>query len=159
MYDEECGHYSWECYGLHSHKCADCEESMDFTTCDACFEDKAAPLKYETKDSGERQDYPSGMRRDIQEGKARYDLLFLDGMPFEEQPLTRWAALLQRGVSKYGEKNYLLANSAEELARFKSSAARHFAQAMCGETDEDHYSAVFFNISMIMYLEWRLDNG
>lgn len=27
-------------------------------------------MKYTTKDSGKRQDYESGMRRDIQEGKV-----------------------------------------------------------------------------------------
>ena len=31
--------------------------------------------KFETKDSGQRQEYKSGMKRDLQDGKPRFDLL------------------------------------------------------------------------------------
>lgn len=113
-------------------------------------------MGYETKDSGQRQEYQSGMVRDTQENKPRFDLLFIDDMPYAEQPLTRWAALMGRGAYKYGEKNWTNANSHEELDRFKASAARHFAQWMCGETDEDHGAAVYFNIGAYMYLTWKL---
>lgn len=99
-----------------------------------------------TKDSGQRVDYPSGMRRDIQDGKVRWDLLFIPGVPYASQPLYRVAALLTRGAEKYGAHNYTLANSEEELERFKASAARHFAQWITGELDEDHMSAVVFNL-------------
>lgn len=112
--------------------------------------------EYVTKDSGERVSFDSGMVRDTQENKPRFDLLYIDGMPYELQPQTRHAALLARGAEKYGEKNYLLANSQEEYDRFKASAARHFAQFMSGETDEDHFAAIRFNIDMMLYLEWRL---
>lgn len=103
-------------------------------------------VEWETKDSGQRIDYASGMRRDIQTGKPRWDLLFIPGVSYNNQPLHRVAALLTRGAEKYGENNYTLANSEEELARFKASAARHFAQWITGETDEDHMAAVVFNL-------------
>jgi hypothetical protein len=32
-------------------------------------------MTYTTKDSGKREEYKSGMRRDTQEGKPRYDLI------------------------------------------------------------------------------------
>lgn len=113
-------------------------------------------LGWTTKDSGKREEYASGMVRDTQDSKPRFDLLYIPGMPYTEQPLTRWAALLERGANKYGENNWLLANSPEELSRFKASAARHFAQWMSGEADEDHMSASFFNMAAVAYMEWKL---
>jgi hypothetical protein len=102
-----------------------------------------------TKDSGKRIDYPSGMHRDIQDGKPRFDLCY--------QPMfKRWAELMMRGAEKYGDNNWQKANSEEELDRFKASAYRHFYQYINGEIDEDHAAAVFFNISAIEYLKERL---
>ena len=101
---------------------------------------------YETLDSGERQEYASGMRRDLQDGKARFDLLFAEGVPYEDQFFTRVAGLLERGAGKYGDRNWEKANSNEELDRFKASAMRHLAQWITGEQDEDHAAAVVFNL-------------
>lgn len=100
--------------------------------------------KYITKDSGQRQEYASGMRRDLQDGKPRYDLVIPVGLP--DHMLKRWAMLLERGMAKYGYRNWEKANSEEELLRFKQSAFRHFIQWFEGEEDEDHAAAVFFNI-------------
>lgn len=106
--------------------------------------------EFTTLDSGERQDYNSGMRRDLQTGKARYDLCY--------QPLIkRWAELMTRCAEKYGANNWQLANSVEELERFRSSAYRHFFQWVNGEdTEEDHAAAVLFNIAAAEYLMKRL---
>lgn len=112
---------------------------------------------WETKDSGKREEYASGMRRDTQENKARWDLLFVPGVPYAEQPLTRVAELMARGAAKYGDANWCLANSEVELARFRASAARHFAQWMAGERDEDHMAAVWFNLQAAEYVRGRLD--
>jgi hypothetical protein len=95
--------------------------------------------EYITKDSGKRQDYASGMRRDLQAGKPRYDLI---PIPM----LTRLAGLYERGAVKYGDCNWMLANSEEELNRFKASAMRHMFQWANGEDDEDHASAIVFNV-------------
>ena len=114
--------------------------------------------QYITKDSGEREEYVSGMRRDVQEGKPRYDLLLVEGQPYDEQFLNRLASLLSRGAEKYGERNWQLANSPEELARFRSSGFRHFMQWMCGEVDEDHAAAVVFNLMAAEYVKWKLAN-
>lgn len=99
-----------------------------------------------TKDSGERAEFESGMRRDTEAGKPRFDLMLPEGVPYEEQMLTRYAALLGRGAEKYDERNWEKANSKAELDRMKSSAFRHFIQWLTGERDEDHAAAVIFNI-------------
>ena len=62
-----------------------------------------------TKDSGKRQQYKSGMQRDLQDGKPRYDLVIPLGT--KEPMLKRWAELLQRGMDKYGYRNWEKANS------------------------------------------------
>lgn len=108
------------------------------------------------KDSGERQDYASGMRRDLQEGKPRFDLMWPKGVPFDEQFLTRVAVHLTKGIAKYGDRNWEKANSEEELERFQASALRHMHQAFYGDTDEDHYAAAFFNLMASVTLEWKL---
>lgn len=112
-----------------------------------------------TKDSGQREEYDSGMRRDVEEGKPRFDLIFPEGIPFSEQMLTRFAELLGRGAEKYGENNWQLANSMTEYRRFKRSGLRHFLQWMAGETDEDHAAAVFFNIMAAENTKRKIDNG
>src|SRR3954468_2503302 len=95
--------------------------------------------KFTIKDSGTREDFPSGMRRDTAEGKARYDLI-------PSYMLTRWAHHMAKGAVKYGENNWQKANSPEELARFKQSAFRHFMKWMDGvEDSEDHASAILYN--------------
>jgi hypothetical protein len=70
--------------------------------------------------------------------------------------LKRVAALYTRGAVKYGDNNWRLANSEEELVRFQSSAFRHFMQWINGERDEDHGAAVFFNIAAAEYVRMKL---
>jgi hypothetical protein len=96
-------------------------------------------MNYITKDSGKRVDFPSGMRRDIDDGKPRYDLI-------PAKMLKRLAELYARGAEKYGDENWMLANSETELKRFRASAFRHFMQWRNGELDEDHAIATVWNI-------------
>jgi hypothetical protein len=101
---------------------------------------KELEMEFQTKDSGERQEFSTGMVRDVSTNKARYDLV-------DEPMLTRWAELMGRGAVKYGENNWRKAATEQELNRFKESAFRHFMQWFKGQTDEDHGAAVFFNIA------------
>jgi hypothetical protein len=110
---------------------------------------EGGPENFVTKDSGKRLDYPSGMRRDTQEGKPRYSLV-------DRGMLKRWAALMTRGAEKYGAHNWQLANSKEEMERFQDSALRHMIQWLDGERDEDHGAAVFFNIAAAEYVREKL---
>lgn len=111
--------------------------------------------EFTTKDSGKRQEYNSGMRRDIQEGKPRYDLTI--GIGHEHDMFTRWAEAMERGMTKYGYRNWELADSEEELIRFKASAFRHFVQWFKDIEDEDHAAATFFNISAVEFLREKLN--
>jgi len=110
--------------------------------------------QFVTKDSGKRQKYASGMQRDLQEGKPRYDLIIPEGVT--EHMLKRWAELMERGAVKYGPRNWEKANSEEEYVRFKASAFRHFIQWFSGEDDEDHAAATFFNINAAETLKAKL---
>lgn len=93
-----------------------------------------------TKDSGQRQEFSTGMKRDVQTDKPRYDLL-------DRTILRRWAELMGRGAVKYGENNWKKAETEEELRRFEASAIRHLFQWLEGEESEDHACAVMFNIA------------
>jgi len=104
------------------------------------------------KDSGKRLNFKSGMVRDITDNKIDYTLI-LDGPMFK-----KWAQHLTDGAKKYSKRNWMKANSVEELERFKESAARHFVQWITGETDENHSAAVFFNINAYEYLKEKLEN-
>lgn len=113
---------------------------------------------YITKDSGQRATFDSGMQRDTQEGKPRFDLMFPVGVPYEEQFVTRIAALMARGAEKYDDRNWEKANSPEELERMKASAIRHFIQWLCGERDEDHAAAVVFNLLAYETTDQKINN-
>lgn len=113
---------------------------------------------YETKDSGVHQEYESGMRRDSQDGKPRFDLIRTKLQPYEEQMITRYARLLARGAEKYDARNWEEGCGEEELERAKASLLRHTEQLVAGETDEDHAAAVWFNTQAIEYFRWRLDS-
>lgn len=128
--------------------CLTGQDDCNYQACCAPKETEVAdePKQYITKDSGQRQDYASGMRRDVQDGKPNFGLIFPEGVAYEDQFLTRFAGLLERGAVKYGDNNWQLANSQEELTRFRASALRHAVQWACGETDEDHAAAVVFNL-------------
>lgn len=108
--------------------------------------------KFVVKDSGERMQYDSGMRRDVQIGKPNYRLI---DIPF----LTRIANHLVKGAEKYGRDNWRLANSEEELDRFQDSAFRHLMQYLNGETDEDHMAAVCFNLMAAEHVKRKMENG
>lgn len=105
--------------------------------------------EFETLDSGQRVEFDSGMVRDTDEGKPRYDLIPI-------APLRRVAELYERGAKKYGSFNWQNANSVEELQRFKASGLRHYYQYLNGERDEDHAAAVVFNVFAQMWLEAKM---
>jgi hypothetical protein len=112
---------------------------------------------YDTLDSGARQEYDSGMVRDTETDKPRFDLLLPERLPYEEQMLTRWAYLMARGADKYGARNWEKADGLPEFARYLSSAFRHFMQWYSGLADgEDHAAAVFFNIAAAEYVRYKM---
>ena len=114
---------------------------------------------YPTIDGGGvRETYDSGMMREPDTGKPRFDLLLPLGVPYDEQFLTRIAALMARGAEKYEDRNWEVANSVSELDRMKSSAFRHFMQWLSGETDEDHAAAIVFNVMAAENTQRNINN-
>jgi hypothetical protein len=104
----------------------------------------------EVKDSGKRQQFDSGMVRDVTEGKVDYTLA-VDGPMFH-----RLAVHLTKGAQKYAKRNWMKARGLAEYLRFKESAFRHFMQWFWGKTDEDHAAATIFNINGAEYVKERM---
>jgi len=107
------------------------------------------------KDSGQRQEFSSGMVRDTQAGKIEWQRIFVGPM------IKRWAEHLTMGAAKYpdvapGVANWTLACSPVEHLRFRASALRHFIQWFMGERDEDHAAAIYFNINGAEYVQQRM---
>lgn len=113
-------------------------------------------MNFETKDSGERTEFSTGMQRDLSKDKPRFDLIMPLQVPYKEQLLTRWAELMARGAEKYNARNWEKAETVEELDRFMESAFRHFMQWFNGEDEEDHCVAVFFNITGAEYVKYKM---
>ncbi len=107
---------------------------------------------FETKDSGERVQFSTGMQRDTQNSKPRYDLIWLPG-------LKRVAELMARGAAKYSDRNWEKASTQEELDRFKASLLRHVYQYLEGDRTEDHMAAIVFNAFGAEYVYQRLTNA
>lgn len=107
------------------------------------------------EDSGKRQEFSGGMVRDTQEGKIDIWRVFVGPL------VERLASHLTKGASKYpdvlpGVPNWTQALGQEEMHRFKASAARHFWQWYNGAEDEDHFSAVCFNLNGFEYLKGKM---
>ncbi|HUS51203.1 MAG TPA: dATP/dGTP diphosphohydrolase domain-containing protein, partial [Candidatus Paceibacterota bacterium] len=69
----------------------------------------------EVKDSGKRQDFDTGSRRDTRDGKGRYDLLPV-------RAIKRLAKHYENGAKKYGDRNW---EKGQPLSRYLDSALRH----------------------------------
>lgn len=134
---EICSHYN-----LSGNYCIQCHHEYLMQQGNNDIITKETQMGFVTKDSGERQEFSTGMKRDVQTDKPRYDLI---GSGWNL--IKRWAELVGRGAIKYGELNFEKAATEEEMNRFKSSAMRHMVQWQMGETDEDHAAAVCFNIA------------
>ena len=100
-------------------------------------------MSYRIKDSGKRQTFESGAVRDTNEGEIHYDLL-----PIE--CLKRVAYHYTKGAEKYSKDNWKKGVPTE---RWIEGAWRHWAKYLLGMKDEDHLSALVFNVFGIIYNE------
>ena len=96
---------------------------------------------FELKDSGARQEFETGARRDIEIDKPRYDLI----TPFG---LERVAWIYATGAQKYGDRNW---EKGMPYSRYLSSAERHLKQFEQGMTDEDHLAQAVWNLLAILH--------
>jgi len=99
------------------------------------------------KDSGAREDFPTGAVRDTQEGKPRPDLV-LEWLPLEAAE--RVAHHYKNGARKYDRNNW---RKGIPASRCLASAYRHLYQWQHGDRSEDHLSAAVFNIMCILTWE------
>lgn len=88
------------------------------------------------KDSGNRTEFETGAKRDIQHGKGRMDLLPWYG-------IMEVSKHCEEGAEKYGEHNV---DKGIPLHSLCDSAARHLAKFIAGELDEDHLRAACWNL-------------
>lgn len=105
-------------------------------------------VDYIVRDSGERQEFSTGMVRDTQTGKGRFDLI-----PYE--PLKRLAIHYEKGAKKYGDNNW---KKGGPLSRALSSLRRH-AMRVGEDFVEDHLAAVVFNAFALMFTEHEVRAG
>jgi len=103
----------------------------------------------EVKDSGSRQEFVTGSRRDIQEGKGLPSLI-------PTYPLRRLAKHFENGSKKYGKWNWILG---QPLSRYIDSATRHLWAIQDGLDDEDHEIAVAWNIFAFIETKRRIEIG
>jgi hypothetical protein len=99
---------------------------------------------YVTKDSGQREEFETGSKRDTQDGKLRWDLV-----PWEE--FERVVAIYTRGAEKYGDDNW---RKGQPMKRIFASLMRHLMAYVMGKKDgEDHAGAAVWNLLALMWME------
>jgi hypothetical protein len=98
------------------------------------------------KDSGVRQDFATGSKRDTREGKGRFDLLPMS-------LLINMSKHLEDGALKYGDRNW---EKGQPLSRYMDSAMRHMVKFWAGQVDEMHLHAAIWNLMALMDTQERI---
>lgn len=151
--------------------------------------DRPLASKVITKDSGKRQEFVTGAKRDTQDGKPRFDLIPLDVLELlqrtyggsityidntknlqtdmlPEREVRRDLIpdlMLNRlgGLYHRGAKKYGDNNwqMGIPLTRIYASLFRHLMQWAMGDTSEDHLAAVIWNATALMWTERQVWTG
>lgn len=92
-------------------------------------------MSYKLRDSGKREDFSTGSRRDTRDGKGRYDLL---------PPIAIFevARIFEEGAKKYGDNNW---TKGQPLSRYIDSALRHSFKVLEKEKTENHAAQALWN--------------
>ncbi len=104
---------------------------------------------YVLKDSGQRQEWTTGSRRDTRAGKGRFDLIppeFLEAL----------AQLYEAGAIKYGDRNW---EKGQPLSRYYDSEQRHMNKWAQGYEDENHLIQAAWNIIGLYITQRRIREG
>lgn len=101
------------------------------------------------KDSGQRQEFSTGSRRDLQVGKGRFDLLPV-------LALFELAKHFEGGAVKYGDRNW---EKGQPTARYMDSALRHALKHLLGLRDEPHLRAAMWNLCCLAHTELMIKAG
>lgn len=112
---------------------------------------------YVTKDSGMKTLHSDGVQRDAESGKPRFDLIWPEDVPFDDQLLTRVAWLYERGAAKYGDRNWEKSETLETLNHHKAAFLRHVFKLYADVDDgEDHAAAVVWNVNAIILTQRKI---
>ena len=106
-------------------------------------------MNYQLKDSGEREEFPTGSKRDTRKGKGRFDLI-------SPIALREIAVVYEKGAEKYGERNW---EKGQPLSRFLDSALRHLNQVIEGNVDENHAAQAAWNIMSFIHIREMVAKG
>jgi hypothetical protein len=98
------------------------------------------------KDSGERRQFETGAVRDRAVGKGRFDLI-------ATQMMFRLARHYEAGAIKYADRNW---EKGMPVSVYIDAALRHLFKYIAGWNDEDHASAVVWNIAAAMFMEHKM---
>ena len=101
------------------------------------------------KDTGVKECFTTGSRRDMQKGKGRPDLM----IPFI---LRRDSQHHENGANKYAARNWELG---QPSSQYYASAQRHMWDYLEGDRSEDHLAAIRWNVGGIMYNEEMVERG
>lgn len=112
-------------------------------------EEKGSVVSTGIKDSGKREDFSTGSRRDTNDGKVRPDLLpsiceFFEGAHFA------------MGAVKYGDNNWQLG---QPIMRYYESLKRHTLYWGMGDISENHMNGVRWNSQAILFTLIMIDHG
>lgn len=105
--------------------------------------------EFDLKDSGKRQGFDSGAKRDTQDGKSRPDLISV----FMRR---RLGDVMAKGAEKYDERNW---EKGMPSSRYLASAHRHILDFEEGKVDEDHLSQAIFNLGAIIHNQEAIKRG
>ena len=101
------------------------------------------------KDSGKRQDFQSGSKRDTNTGKVRPDLLPATCRFFE-------GAHFAMGSIKYGDRNWELG---QPIMRYYESLERHLLLWALGDISENHLNGIRWNTMAIQHTLLMIDHN
>ena len=100
-------------------------------------------------DSGKREEFTTGSKRDTRIGKGRFDLI-------SPIALKRLAKHYENGAVKYGDRNW---EKGQPLSRYMDSLIRHAYCLLEGKRDEDHASAIAWNAFGYIHTEELIEKG
>lgn len=101
------------------------------------------------KDSGERQEFDTGAKRDVQSGKGRYDLL-------PPAAVFALARVFEEGAKKYSARNF---EKGMPLSRFIDSLLRHIFKHLEGHRDEPHMAQAAWNAMAYIHTAMMIERG
>jgi hypothetical protein len=101
------------------------------------------------KDSGARQEFDTGSRRDTNEGKPRFDLI---------TPIALYELAIHyaNGSKKYGDRNW---EKGQPLHRYVESMERHLFKEKMGFDDENHAAALIWNAMAYLHTKRMIECG